>query len=133
MIKRLSLVSIRELDPPHVHLKLKRPMENFLETFDQGWKSQKNSAFPVENLPVNHYFCLSPTVTDRSTGENRQNFSLSFGKVPEIFTCPSLFLPVLDRQTVSNFHPCLMSSIFMILKAFILQRVHMSHVILKSA
>ncbi len=76
----------------------------------QGWKSRKDSAFPTEkyriNLPVYHYFCLSPTMPDIKTSENRQNFSLSFGKVPKIFTCPPLFLPILDRRTVSNSHPC---------------------------
>ena len=30
-------------------------------------------------------------------------FSLSFGKVSKTFTCPALFLPVLDMQTDSNF------------------------------
>ncbi len=30
-------------------------------------------------------------------------FSLSFGKVAKKFTCPPLFLPVLDMQTDSNF------------------------------
>ena len=50
----------------------------------QGWKSRKNSVFPaekyLENLPVHHYFFLSPTVLDITTSQNRQNFSLSFGK-----------------------------------------------------
>ncbi len=59
-----------------------------------------------QNLPVHHYFCLSITVPDITTSENRQNSSLSFGNVPNIFTCPPLFLPVLDMQTVSSFHPC---------------------------
>ncbi len=61
----------------------------------QGWKLQKNSAFPSEkywkDLPVHHCFF----------------FSLSFGKVPKRLTCPQQFLPVSDRRTVSNFHPCL--------------------------
>ena len=77
---------------------------------NQGWKLLENSVFPSEKyrkyLPVLHYFCLSQTLPDMWTSENRLNFSLSFGKVPKNFTCPPLFLPVPDRRTVSNFHPC---------------------------
>ncbi len=81
----------------------------------QGWKSRKNSAFAVEkyrnNLHVHHYFCLSPTVPH-----------ISFGRVPKIFTCPPPFLPVPDRRTVSNFHPChsLLQSLHMCDAIFIL-------------
>ena len=35
----------------------------------------------------------------------QQNFT-SFWKESIIFTCPPLFLPVLDRRTVYNFQPC---------------------------
>ncbi len=70
----------------------------------------ENSAFPVEkyqkDLPVHHYFCLSAAVSEILISGNRPNFRLSFGKVPKIFTYPPLFLPVADRRTVSNFHPC---------------------------
>ena len=74
----------------------------------QGWKLQNISAFPLpwetgpKNLPVRQYFCLSWMC--KLTGSNFQNFSLSFGD--KIFTCPALFLPVPDRQTACNFHPC---------------------------
>ncbi len=84
-------------------------MLTWLISRTQGWKSWKNSAFPTEkyrkNLPFHHYFYLFPTVPDIRTSGNMQNFSLSFGKVPKIFTCPALILPVPDRLTVSNFHP----------------------------
>ena len=59
-----------------------------------------------KNLPVNLYFGLSETVSHKRTSGNRQCFNLSFRKVPRIFACLPLLLPVLDRQTVSNFHPC---------------------------
>ncbi len=36
-----------------------------------------------KDVPVYHYFCLSRAVPDIKTGENRQNFSLSFRKVPK--------------------------------------------------
>ena len=71
-----------------------------------GWKLQNKSAFPSEkclrDLPVRHYFL---PVLDRQADSNFQNFSLSFGKVSKIFTCPAQFLPVPDRRTVCNFHP----------------------------
>ena len=82
----------------------------FSSPLPQGWKLRKKFAFPAEkyrkNLFVRHYFYLSATVPDITTSGNRQNFSLSFGKVPEILNCPPLFLPVPDRRTVSNVHPC---------------------------
>ncbi len=59
-----------------------------------------------KDLPVHHYFCLSAAVSEILISGNRPNFRPSFGKVPKRFTCPPLFLPVPDRRTVSNFHPC---------------------------
>ncbi len=71
----------------------------------------ENTVFSMEkyqkNLHVHHYFCLSPTLPDIWTADNRQSFSLSFAKVPKIIKCPRQFLPVPDRWTASNFHPCL--------------------------
>ncbi len=74
----------------------------------QGWKLQNISAFPSEkcrkNLPVRLYFCLSWTSRQRVISKK---FSLSLGKVSKILTCPVLFLPVPDRRTACNFHPCI--------------------------
>ena len=61
-------------------------------------KGSKGSTYPPLFLPV-----LDCAVIWMS--ENRQSSSLSFGKVPKIFTCPPQFLPDPDRQIVSNFHP----------------------------
>ncbi len=52
-----------------------------------------------KNLPVQHYFCLYRTVPEVRTNENGQNVRISAGKVPKIFICPPLFLPVPDRRT----------------------------------
>ncbi len=76
----------------------------------QEWKLQEKSAFLVEkyqrDLPVNLFLPVlnCPRCTSGTSG-NGQNFELSLGKVPEILTCPPLLLPVLDGQTVCNFHP----------------------------
>ena len=68
----------------------------------QGWKLQINSTFPLEkckqDLPVWHS-------GQANTQIEFQTFSLSFGKVSKFFSCPSVFLPVLERQTVYNFNP----------------------------
>ncbi len=62
------------------------------------------------NYKIIRAFLLSGTISafpGHAGRQDFQNFSLSFGKVSKIFTCPALLLPVPDRRTVCNFHPCL--------------------------
>ena len=58
----------------------------------------KKSTCPPLFLPV------PDCATYISTSENRQNFNVSFRKVPTIFTCPQLFLPFRGRGTIIYFH-----------------------------
>ena len=44
-----------------------------------------------KDVPVHRNVCLSLSVPDVWTSENRQNLSLSLGKVPKIFTCKPIF------------------------------------------
>ncbi len=73
----------------------------------QGWKLQNNKAFPSEKCRKElHVRALFMHVLDKYAESNFHNFSLSFGKVSKFFSCPASYLPVPDRRTVCNFHPC---------------------------
>ena len=63
----------------------------------------ENTKFPSEkyrkHLPVRHYVCLSWTC-------KQTVISIPVFAHKNFFTCPALMLPVPDRRTACNFHPC---------------------------